>query len=419
MQYQRYELGPYNLHMIKTDRFKTITIRVNFKRKLVKEEVNYRNFIGNILLESTKTFASRRLLIKETEELYNFTCESTPYISGNYNVLAFSFNFLHDKYTEEGLFDKAIDFIKEILFNPDVENNRFNERGFKITKNSLIEEIEELPEQTKVYSEVRMWEEMDKDSPAAVRSVGYLDSINDVTPENLYDYYKSIINNDYIDIFVVGDIDFFKVKQAIKFPIKTIKKMEGLQIVAHNKYRYRAKKVVEKTDNNQSKLLLGFKIKDLTSFERNYVVYLLSHILGGGGDSKLFKNVREKHSLCYNVFSSPKILANLFVITAGIDYKNYEQALKLIRREFKKMQKGEFTNEELETAKIIYKSSCLELYDYPSSIIKVYMAKEYIGADLIEERVRNVDKVTKEMVINVAKKILLQIVYVLKGDKYE
>jgi len=415
MQYQRYELGPYNLHMIKTDRFKTITIRVNFKRKLVKEEINYRNFIGNILLESTKNFASRRLLIKETEELYNFTCEATPYISGNFSILAFSFTFLHDKYTEEELFEKAIDFIKEILFNPDVENNRFNERSFKIAKNNLIEDIESLPERTKTYSEVRMWEEMDKDSPIAIRSVGYLDTIDEITPQNLYDYYKSIINNDYIDIFVVGDIDFCKTKKIIKFPIKTIKKQEESQIVIHDKYRYRAKTVIEKTNNNQSQLLLGFKMKDLTVFERNYVIYLLSYILGGGGDSKLFRNVREKHSLCYSIFSSPKIISNLFIIKAGIDYKKYEQALRLIRKEFKKMQKGEFDDTDLETAKAIYKSSCLELYDHPSSIIKTYMAKEYIGADLIDDRIKRIDKVTKEMIVNVAKKISLQIVYVLKG----
>ena len=39
MKYRKIEVGPYNLHIIKTDKFKTVTIRINFKRPLIKEEI--------------------------------------------------------------------------------------------------------------------------------------------------------------------------------------------------------------------------------------------------------------------------------------------------------------------------------------------------------------------------------------------
>lgn len=47
-------MGAYNLHVIKTNQFKTVNMRIMFKRKTRKEEINFRNFLSAILLETTK-----------------------------------------------------------------------------------------------------------------------------------------------------------------------------------------------------------------------------------------------------------------------------------------------------------------------------------------------------------------------------
>ena len=60
----------------------------------------------------------------------------------------------------------------------------------------------------------------------------------------------------------------------------------------------------------------NYKLDGLTDFERNYVLPIYGYILGGGPDSRLFKTVREKHSLCYTVSSS--ILDSLYRATIGI-----------------------------------------------------------------------------------------------------
>ena len=56
MKYKKISTYSYNLHIIKTDRFKTTTVQVNFKRKLKKEEITYRNMIVNMLCESTSNY---------------------------------------------------------------------------------------------------------------------------------------------------------------------------------------------------------------------------------------------------------------------------------------------------------------------------------------------------------------------------
>ena len=62
--------------------------------------------------------------------------------------------------------------------------------------------------------------------------------------------------------------------------------------------------VIEKLPINQSKLAIGCVFEQLTDFELRYVLSIYSFILGGSGDSLLFKNIREKKSLAYDVSSS-------------------------------------------------------------------------------------------------------------------
>ena len=87
MKYKKIINYSYNLHVIKTNKFKTVTVKVNFKRKLVKEEITYRNMIVNMLCESTEKYPSKRLMTIQTENLYDLGYKGMNYISGKYNVI--------------------------------------------------------------------------------------------------------------------------------------------------------------------------------------------------------------------------------------------------------------------------------------------------------------------------------------------
>ena len=49
-------MGAYNLHFIKTDKFKTISIDINFYRKIKEDEVTKRNLLKMILLDSNNDY---------------------------------------------------------------------------------------------------------------------------------------------------------------------------------------------------------------------------------------------------------------------------------------------------------------------------------------------------------------------------
>ena len=52
MEYKQIDKRSYKLHLIKTDKFKTITVRCIFKEKINKEEITIRNFLFELFVQS-------------------------------------------------------------------------------------------------------------------------------------------------------------------------------------------------------------------------------------------------------------------------------------------------------------------------------------------------------------------------------
>ena len=63
MTCEHINMGAYNLHIINTNTFKTVTIEVNFRRQVAKDEITKRALLKNVLLNSTKRYPTERELI--------------------------------------------------------------------------------------------------------------------------------------------------------------------------------------------------------------------------------------------------------------------------------------------------------------------------------------------------------------------
>ena len=83
------------------------------------------------------------------------------------------------------------------------------------------------------------------------------------------------------------------------------------------------------------------------------------------------------------------------------------------------MRKGKFEDEDIIKAKITYINSLKELEDSQDSLISLYAGIEYLGSDNLDNRLKKINKVTKENVIKLASKIHLDTVYLLEGEDNE
>lgn len=417
MKYTKKDLASYNLHLINTDKFKTIRVRVVFSNVIKKEEITIRNVLSDILLQSSNEYKSRRDLTIKAEELYSAEIYNNTKRIGNYITTSISLETLNDKYTEEGNFEESLKFLSEIIFNPDVKDKKFNRDKLDIVLNNANVALDSIKEDTSSYSLIRLMEAYDKKSPTSYRMIGYKEDLEKINTENLYTYYENMINSDYVDIFVAGEINNKEVINLIKkyFKFRKIKKRKKPIEIKAKRCRKRRLIAKESLTNNQSKLSIACPISKMTSYEKQYPLTLASIIFGVGPDSKLFKEVRENNSLCYTIFAYPQKEDNVMIIQAGIDKYNYDKSLRLITELLKSMKKGKFTTKDIDIAKEYYNTSIEEVEESLGRIIGEYLSVELLGIDSYKEREKIIKKVTKREIVKVCKKINMDTVFLLEG----
>lgn len=417
IDYKKIDMTSFQLHTIKTDRFKTVTIRVCLRDKIKKEEIILRNMLTSFLTYATENYPTKRDITLKAQDLYAVNVYTKSYRSGKFNMINFCMSALNEKYTEEGMLEESIKFLAEIIFHPNFKNDTHFNEAFNFLYDSVKNSMKEIKENPTTYSVIRMLEEMDCNLPYGYREYGYIEDLDKVNKEKLIEYYNKIINNSLIDIYVIGNIDSDEIRRLFKkyFIFPTYKRPKESQLIEHEKLPIKVKTIKEQIEGNQSKLSIGCKIGKLTEFERNYVLTVYNMILGGNSESKFFKIIREKHSLAYYVYSSLNKLDSLMIIKAGISKENYEKTVKLIKKLMKDMALGNFSEEHVEIVKENYLSLLKEIEDNEAAIIETYLAKDLLNLGNIEERKQEIMKVTKEDIVNIAKKIKIDTIFLLEG----
>lgn len=420
MEYIKYELGAYNLNVIKTNNFKTVRVEVKFRNVVKKEEITLRNLLKMVLIESTKKFDTERKFVIESEELYDLKLSSTTSRVGNFTTLSFNLTFLNEEYTEKGLHNKSLDFLMEVLFNPNVSNNKFDSLSFNNCVNKLEKSIMGRKDNKTKYSIFALLQHMG-DYAYSYDQYGYLSDLKNIDEAKLYEYYKKVLMNDLVDVYVIGNVDSNEIKEYFinNFKINSFKKEKMNVLIDEVLPRKRVKVFKEEDAVNQTKIAIGLRFNDVSEYERKYVLYVYNEILGGNGNSLLFDTVREKNSLAYYINSIAQGYDNLLIIYTGIDKDRVDLGLKLIKKTIKDIEKGKFTSDMFNNAINMITSSLKLSLETQSSVINNYYAMNILNSDDINTRISKFEKVTKEDVINFSKKIKMDTIFLLEGDHNE
>lgn len=421
MQYEKKNLGSYQLHLIKTTAFKSVLVKVFFHNTIRRETITERNFLVNMMLCSTKNIASKKELSTYCQDLYAAQISASNRRIGAFMDTSFTLTVLKDAYTEEGNFRKSLELLHEVIFNPNVQDKSFQQKDYDIVYNQLETDLKSSRENLSRYSLTRALETLDEKSPLSIRGEGYIEDLEKITPSSLYKHYQEMIEKDTVDIFVIGDIDFESVEKEITdiFYFKTFKREKGKAMLEEPKLPKKIRTVVEEENLTQTKLVMACRLCELSEEERKYPLTLYNIILGGSGDSKLFQEVREKESLCYDIRSVPNKPDHVLLIIAGIAKEGKKKAVKAIEAQLKKMATGDFTEEDILKAKEFYLSSFDVIEDSMAKLAESYYMMELLGVDDLETKKKKMKEVSYEDIVKVAKKVKLDLVYTLEGGNNE
>ena len=373
MDYTKHDMGNYDLYLIKTKKFKTISVSINFRRENDREDEVYRSILKRILGLSTEKHHDVDELCRARMSIYDPKIRIGAAVSGQDRWLYLESMFANEKYTEKGMNAQSLEFIFDILWHPYIVDGGFFKEDFEICKHEYIEDVKSLKDNADKYSRNRAWEEMGVYPFKECNNKECIEIAQKMTEKDLYHYYQRIFNEDALDIFIAGDFDDEEMKTIVNNLVTgNFVKSYKNRLITQTSYRKEIKEVIEPSKNEQSKLVMGLKYTDLTDFERKYASLAYNSILGGSWNSKLNQVVREEHSLCYYVNSIRQITFGVSFIRAGIDAANYSKTVDLIKKQMTAMINGEFEERDLNQVKTIYNNALIDIEDNQFSILDKY-----------------------------------------------
>jgi len=422
MDYKQQELKKgIKLHTINTDKFKTNLISVFLTTKLNRENVTKNAVISAVLRRGSKKMPSQEEISKQMEGLYGASFDCGLDKTGDNQVLKFYLETINDDFLPqkgEDMLKTSIEKLLEIVFNPYIENDSFKKEFVDQEKNNIKQRIEGKKDNKARYALERCTEEMYKNEPFGLYKFGHIEDLEKIDEKNLYKYYKSLINNCKIDIFVSGIA-----KGDISQEVSQNENINSLQerTPEYNPPKEINKKLTEKEnvatesmEVTQGKLILGLDVC-LENEDLRYDTLIYNSILGGSANSKMFQNVREKAHLAYVASSSYLRYKNNIFINCGIEIGNYEKALELIRQQIDDMKNGNFTDEDIDNAKKGIIATIKTIDDEQDTGITYYFGQELSESNIsIEEYINKIENVSKEDVISIAKNVAINTIYFLK-----
>lgn len=421
MKYQSFDLESYNLHIIKTNRFKNCSLEIMFRNKISKENITSKALLADLLCYSSKQYPSNREKNLFLEELYDSNFYGLNTRVGNMIITSFCFEFLNPKYINDLTLEDFLSFPFEMLQNPNIENGEFNIKSFEVIKNSLESEIISLKDNASKYAILETFKKAFPDSAISIQMSGYLEDLNIMSNVNIVKEYEKMIDEEHCDIFLIGDVDIKESKKIVEkiFKLRSIK-TNKLPLKLDLTFRKKPLVISSKESYSQSNLVVLYNLFKMNIFEEVGVLQVFNAIFGSNGlDSKLTKYLRQENNLCYSVASYPARYDNVLFVMANIDQKDYSKALKLIDKSFLEIKKGLISDDELNNAKKIVINSLKSLLDNQSAIVNSYFFKYLDNTPLYEDRIKIINDVTKEDVILFSKKIKLNTVNLVKGVEDE
>jgi len=420
MIYKQYESNTYNIYTIKTDKFKTCHMEIIFRNNINKNEVTKRGFITEMIVENSKKYLTRRNMVIELENLYNSYFYGVTNRIGNSILTSFCFDFINPKLVNEDV-ENFIKFPIECIINPNQKNNEFDITTFEYVKSRIKKDIESIIEDPKKYSIDKLLSNMCSDTASGTNINGSIEDLEMITPSNLYEYYLNMFSHDYIDVYIIGNLDMDKVSKIVKDNLKiNVLKNHNIEYEINNKLTKKINKIYDYNDFSQENICMGLNIDNMTLYEKNYVAHIYNMILGGGSlETKLYNRLRNENSLCYNCVSIYQKFDNLILLHTAISKENEELAIKLMKQSLNDMLTGNISDEELENAKEIIKTTLNMSLDNPGRIIDNYIFKNLYGLDDIEVRIKMYNGVSKEEIINFAKKVKLNTILCVRDGENE
>src|SRR5699024_6760516 len=329
---------------------------------------------------------------------------------------------VNGKYINDSeLFVQSVDFIEEILFYPNIKNTGFEETTFQREKKNMMAYLDSLKEDKQILASLALQQLYFADSAdQKIPSFGQKEDLLELSAADLAETYDKMLTEDQIDIFVLGDIDPEQVTDVLQKLAFVDRPPLKIDMIYRQALKTKLQEAELVDDVVQAKLDLAYQTPVSYTTSDRFALMVFNGLFGGFPHSKLFMNVREKASLAYYASSSFDSFRGLVTVQTGIDGKNRERVLTLIKEQLASLVAGDFTQEELEQTKVMLKNQYLLSLDNSRSLIEKAYLDQWLPQSVIsdEEFLSKIMTVSAADVKKIAADLQLQAIFTIDKEAH-
>jgi len=393
--------------------FKTIQFAVYFTDLDEESTRVYRFLLPKLLTSHTNKLATKTMFSEKLEDLYGAYFKTKVEPVGNLSVISIILTIVDPKIVEdEHLLDQALSLLNDVLF----EHTLFNPEIFDEEKRMIIEQWETLADKKRLYAQTKFYEHFFKGDAYGYPMSGTLEDTKKLTLEKMQDYYKKVFLNNTIKFVVNGRIENNDQKKIEDILIQETQ----LSIPFSTTFREPRPLVIieEKTDMQQAIIKLGYHFPVFRNDPLYNTAVLVDTVLGGYAESRLFREIREKEGLCYDVSSSYDYYKGVLTVSSGVDLKQKDRALEAIRKLVENMVAKGITDDELKHAKSYYAHQVKSSLDSQSVLTKRAFIRDLLNHhETFEEKLLSIKNVTMDDFNKALHLLTLDTVYILYGGE--
>lgn len=414
-----------NIYKINNEKFKSVYFSCNYTLNCKSEDISYLNVVASILGKSNNKYKTQKDIEEYLYSLYGASFDVNVEKIGDLFNVEFKLEFINPKFLpgREDITERCIEFIYDMIYNSALLSDDIDLKLVEREKESVLEKILTRKDDKLKYAVNKTEEILCKSEPFGTFIYGDEDIVRNASLEDIKRYYKKLTSEALVTVILSGNLsDLDDIDRKINDKFKETSNVAGyddFKVDSENVYDDKCEELSEKLDSSQSVITIGMRIKGASKNDF-FALNVYNAVLGATPSSKLFQNFREKESLAYTVRSRYYRYKNIILIYAGIEYKNYEKAKEVLKKEINDMKLGNISSEEFEAAKESLIADITEIEDSKVSMAKMLISNlfYYKNNDMtVEKMIEGIRSVSLSDVIDVANKIDLNLIYLLGGEE--
>lgn len=304
--------------------------------------------------------------------------------------------------------DLAVKVVGQMMNEPLLDKVEFEKE-----KGTIIEEIRMYEDWNPRVAEEKFDELVYKGTSLERPIAGSVESVEKMKIEALKSFHDGWYLGDNTVVVVAGKLgNEEKLIKKIEEEFRTVtakgrwkdeRKKERRRVMKESRVK------VVKKESEQVNIVMGVNWFE-TCNRRRSAVAVMSHILGGGMTSRLWKEIREKRGLAYYIRSGVDLGKDdgAVAVMGGIRKGKEEEAMKIIKEEMFKFSQEMVSEEELKRAKESLKGKMMLGLETSDKVAEV-LASDWVMRKgklrKFEDRIKGIEKVSGEKVLEVAREM--------------